>query len=217
MRRAVSSFAHTFVAAIAVVGMSALAIPQQNANVVPSRPQDAVPLMVGASIPNSALKGLDGKDITLSAALGKKPAIVIFYRGGWCPFCNAHLSELAKIESDILKRGYQIIAISPDLPEELNKTLTKDHLNYKLFSDSKADAMKAFGVGFRLDDQTFTKYRDQYRIDLERSSGQKHHILPVPSVFVVNAKGKITFVHSDPDYKVRIKGQALLDALDQSR
>jgi len=209
-----SSSAYTFAGIVCTLGLVAWAHAQQNEKSVPSRAEDAVPLKVGARVPNTTVKTLDGKDILLSAALDKKPAVVIFYRGGWCPFCNAHLSELAKTESDIRKRGYQIIAISPDLPEELNKTLEKDHLTYKLFSDSKAEAMKAFGVGYRLDDPTFTKYRDQYKIDLERSSGQNHHILPVPSVFVVNAKGKITFVYSNPDYKVRMKGQALLDALD---
>lgn len=198
---------------LGALGITTWAIAGQAANTVPSRAADAVPLKAGARVPNSTLKTLEGKDISLLAALEKKPSVVIFYRGGWCPFCNAHLSELAKIESDIRKRGYQIIAISPDLPAELNKTLDKDHLTYKLFSDAKAEAMKAFGVGFRLDDETFTMYRDKYQLDLEKRSGQNHHILPVPSVFVVNEKGQITFAFSNPDYKVRMKAQDLLQVL----
>ena len=73
--------------------------------------------------------------------------------------------------------------------------------------------MKKFGVAYRLDDPTFTKMRDSFGVDLEKSSGQTHHILPVPSVFVVGKDGKIVYVHSNPDYKVRLKGSEILSVI----
>lgn len=197
----------------AALGLTALSLAVTMQDTVANSAAEAKPLKLGATAPDASLKTLDGKDIKLKNALGGKPTVVIFYRGGWCPFCNAHLSELAKIEGDIRKQGYQIIAISPDLPAELAKMADKDHLTYKLFSDSTAEAMKKFGIAFRVDDATFTKYRDNFHIDLEKSSGQTHHILPVPSVFIVDKKGKITFVHSDADYKVRLKGADVLRAI----
>jgi peroxiredoxin len=175
---------------------------------------EAKPLKAGTKAPESLLTNLEGKQENLSSILSIKPTVLIFYRGGWCPFCNTHLAELGKIESDIRKKGYQIVAISPDLPSELNKTLDKQHLTYKLYSDASAEAMKKFGVAYRLDDKTFTMYRDSYKIDLEKSSGQKHHILPVPSVFIIDRSGKITFVSSNPDYKVRMKGSEILKAIE---
>ena len=82
-----------------------------------------------------------------------------------------------------------------------------------MLSDSSADAMKAFGVAFRLDDTTFTKYKDSFGLDIEKAAGGKnHHILPVPAVFVVNGEGKITFAYSNVDYKVRLSGEDLLKA-----
>lgn len=177
---------------------------------------DAKPLKVGAAAPNSTLRGIDGKSIELKEVLAGKPTVLIFYRGGWCPFCNVHLSELSKVEGDLRGLGFQIVAISPDTPEELNKTLDKDHLTYRLFSDSKALALRSFGVAFRVDDQTFTTYRDRFKIDLERSSGEQHHILPVPSVFLIDKGGKIVFLYSNPDYKVRLKGPEILKAAKES-
>lgn len=197
----------------AAMGWTALSLAVTMQDTVAPSAAEAKPLRVGATAPDPSLKTLDGKDIKLKNALGGKPTVVIFYRGGWCPFCNAHLSELAAIEGDIRKRGYQIIAISPDLPAELAKMADKDHLTYKLYSDSTAEAMKKFGVAFRVDDATYAKYRDSFHIDLERSSGQTHHILPVPSVFVVDKTGKIIFVHSDPNYKIWLKGSEILKAL----
>ena len=201
------------VALSAVTSIAALSVAVTMQESVPNIAAEAKPLKVGTVAPDAALKTLEGKDVKLRSVLRGKPTVLIFYRGGWCPFCNAHLSELALIEGDIKKSGYQIIAVSPDVPSELAKMAEKDHLTYKLFSDSTAEAMKKFGVAFRVDDETFTKYRDSYHIDLERSSGQTHHILPVPSVFVVDKKGKITYVHSNPDYRARMKGSEILDVI----
>ncbi len=92
--------------------------------------------------------------------------------------------------------------------------MDKNHVAFTLLSDPKVEAMKRFGVAFRVDDATFAKYRDQYKVDQEKYSGQMHHILPVPSVFVIDPKGMITFAHSNPDYRVRLKGDEVLAALE---
>lgn len=147
--------------------------------------------------------------------MGKK-TVLIFYRGGWCPYCNTYLQELAQMEAEVRDMGFQIIALSPDTPDELKKTMDKAETTYNLYSDSSAEAMRRFGVAFRLDDETFTMYRDRFGIDLEASSGQQHHILPVPAVFVIDAAGMITFSHSNPDYKVRLRGEEFKAALKRS-
>lgn len=199
---------------LSLLAVTSLASTSLFQEAVAKSPAEVKPLKVGDRVPKVSLKDLEGKDVKLTALAQGAPSVLVFYRGGWCPFCNAHLAELGKIEGDLRGRGYQIIAISPDLPAELSKTADKDHLTYKLLSDSSAEAMKKFGVAFRLDDETFTMYRDRFKIDLEKSSGQVHHILPVPSVFVVNKEGVITFVHSNLDYKVRLKGEEILKAVD---
>jgi peroxiredoxin len=149
--------------------------------------------------------------VTLQQQIGGKPAILVFYRGGWCPYCNLQLSELRLIRQPAEALGYQIIAISPDLPAELAKTLGKDKLDYTLLSDSKADALRAFGIGYRLDDATFAKYKAA-GIDLETASGQPHHALPVPSVFIIDRDGRVQFAYSHPDYRVRVPGDVVLAA-----
>lgn len=59
--------------------------------------------------------------------------------------------------------------------------------------------------------------KDSFHVDLETYSGEKHHILPVPSVFLIDAKGKIVYVHSNPDYKVRMKGTEIVAAAKAAR
>jgi peroxiredoxin len=91
-----------------------------------------------------------------------------------------------------------------------------DHLNYRLLSDPQAEAMKKFGVAYQVDNNTITNYKRKLNVDLQSSSGQTHHILPVPPVFIVDRGGKIVFIHADPDYKVRVKGAEVLVAATTS-
>ncbi|HET9033943.1 MAG TPA: peroxiredoxin-like family protein [Dokdonella sp.] len=142
-----------------------------------------------------------------------KPAILVFYRGGWCPYCNTQLSDLRLIIKDVEALGYHVIAISPDRPEELARTMTRDKLDYTLLSDSKAAALKAFGIAFRVDDETIRKYQG-YGIDLEKASGESHHALPVSSVFIVDRAHKLQFSFTHPDYKVRVPGSVILAAAE---
>ncbi len=174
---------------------------------------EAKPLAIGASAPSSKIRTIEGKEIEFKNALGGKKTIVVFYRGGWCPFCNQQLADLMSKQDEFKARGYQLFAISPDTPLELKKSADKQKLDYSLFSDSNADLMKKFGVAFRVDDQTFNLYRDKFNLDLEKASGKTHHILPVPSVYVISEKGKITYSYSNPDYKVRLKASELISKL----
>ena len=180
-------------------------------DIVPTDPNDIRPLLVGQSIPAVTLKGIDGKSFSLNAAVAKKPTVIIFYRGSWCPYCNTHLGDLARREPELLELGFQILAISPDQPKYLQESIDKHSIEYTLLSDSDMAAAKAFGLAFMLDDATLKKYKE-YGIDLQKNSGQSHNMLPVPAAYLVTPEGKITFSFVAPDYKIRVKGDVLLAA-----
>lgn len=169
------------------------------------------PILLGSMLPDVNFLTIEGKEITLKAQLNGKPAIVVFYRGGWCPYCNLQLSGLRLIKKDLDALGYELIAISPDRPAELKASLDKLTLDYTLLSDAKALGVGAFGIGYKVDDVTFEKYKG-YNIDLEKASGEKHHLLPVPSVFIADAEGKLQFSYVNPDYKARIPETVILEA-----
>lgn len=171
------------------------------------------PILMGSKLPDVAVRTLSGEATTLARQVGGKPAILVFYRGGWCPYCNLQLSDLRLIEDRAKALGYQMIAISPDRPEELAKTLDAGDLTYTLLSDSQANAMKAFGIGFRVDAVTVAKYLT-FGINLEAASGSKENALPVPSVFIVDGEGLLQFGYTHPDYTIRIPGNVILAAAE---
>lgn len=109
--------------------------------------------------------------------------------------------------------GYQIIAVSPDLPEKLKAGPKIKDVKYLLLSDSDARGARAFGLAYRVADETVEKYV-QFGIDLEEASGEEHHILPVPAAYIVGTDGIIKFEYVDPNYRVRIDPALLLKAAE---
>ena len=179
-----------------------------------SVPQDAekvCPIKVGQNLPDVNVQDVNGKTIKLKDLVSKKPTVMIFYRGSWCPYCNVHLGELKKMEGELEALGYQIIAMSPDLPKNLKESQSEHEMKYTLVSDSKAEASKALGLAFEVDADTYKKYLG-YGINLEKASGEKHHILPVPAALVLDQDGLVHFSFVSPNYKVRINNDVLLSA-----
>ena len=80
---------------------------------------------------------------------------MVFYRGGWCPYCNRHLSAIGQSKDEILNLGYQIIAISPDSSEELKKSVDKNELAYDLYSDSEGKLITEMGIAFQAPKKIF--------------------------------------------------------------
>ncbi len=53
------------------------------AEAVPGSPTDVRPLLVGSEVPSVDVLRPDGSSLDLREEAGKKPSVVIFYRGGW--------------------------------------------------------------------------------------------------------------------------------------
>lgn len=120
---------------------------------IPDDPYKVTPILINTTIPDVTVKTVAGEDISLHEVVKEKPTIFVFYRGGWCPYCSRHMAELAQVEEELIDLGFQIAGISVDRPEVLRKTLTDVKLDYMLLSDSPANAIKAFGLAFTVDQQ----------------------------------------------------------------
>lgn len=79
---------------------------KQSSYVIPQKPEDISPLLNGENIPLVTLLDASGSSFDLNKAVAEKPTILIFYRGGWCPFCSKQLSGLQEIAPDLKKEGY---------------------------------------------------------------------------------------------------------------
>jgi peroxiredoxin len=178
---------------------------------VPTDPAQVRPLAVGVHAPLFSGTRTDGTARVFKPDGYARPAIVIFYRGGWCPYCNMQLSDLRLVEPKLRAQGFEIVFLSTDRPEILYSSLKETDIHYTLLSDSHLDAANAFHVVYHLDDATLAMQK-KYGVDLDTTTGTALHELPVPSVFIIDTTGTIRYVYSNPDYKIRLGADALLAA-----
>ncbi len=168
--------------------------------------EEVCPLLIGEKVPDTEMISAANETTSLMKMVGKQPSVLLFYRGGWCPFCNAHLAEVGEITSEIKALGYQIIAVSPDSPEALQNALEEQNLDYELYSDADGKLSQAMGLAF--------KSPERYGSMLSNVSGGKNPgFLPVPALFVLDTDGTILFQYISPDYKERIAAPLLLEVL----
>lgn len=182
----------------------ALALPIVMSAAPAESPESISPLEVGEMAPDITVKTSTGESFDLGTAVKGRLTAVIFYRGGWCPYCNRHLAALQEVEEALKTLGYQILAISPDRPEALQPTTDKNDLSYELLSDRGMIAASAYGVAFRMSDKVLARYKE-WGFDLAPVPGEPDaRWLPVPAVFLIDAEGVVRFVHTNPNYKERI-------------
>lgn len=173
---------------------------------VPDKPEDISPLLIGETIPNATLINSTGTDLQFSEIVKQKPTVLVFYRGGWCPYCNIQLSGLVSIEKEIIALGYQIVAVSPDDFANLKNTEEQDSIHYQLFSDPEAKLIQQVGIGFK------TALKTKGYISA-KTKGKVTEILPVPTVMIIDQNSEILFEYINPNYKTRLSSAMLLAVL----
>jgi peroxiredoxin len=200
-------------AALIVFGQGSEPKTQKAKSALPSAAEDIRPLMINVKMPPLSLLSAEGKTVDLNNTIAKKPAILIFYRGGWCKYCNTQLDQLQVHLPRFEELGYQVIAISPDSTARIQERQQVRRYSYLVLSDNMNTASQAFGIAFKLSDALHATYKAQ-GADIEAASGQKDHILPVPAVFIIGIDGTIKFVYANPDYTRRIDMDVLVKAAE---
>jgi len=167
------------------------------------------PLEKGQKAPEAKLKDLNGSDVSLESLYKQKPLVIVFFRGGWCPICTRHTQQLIRVYPQLKEAGFEMVGISPDSVVGSNANVKKSSIPFPIYSDSSVQVARQFGLAFTVDNETVEKYKG-FGIDLEKASGQSHHALPIPAIYIVNQEGVITFAHSNPDYRQRLDAKKLV-------
>lgn len=180
-----------------------------------TRPQYG--LTQGATAPNFLAKDIHGDDFDLSLAVKKGPVVLVFYRGGWCPYCNLQLQRLqGEVAAAARTHKGTLVAVSVDLPQEGLKSEDKHKLSFKVISDPDAKILNNYRVAYRVPEDLVAKYKNEYKIDLEKASGNTRHVIAVPAVYVIDGRSKIQYSFVDENYKVRAPSQEIVEAIKKA-
>lgn len=173
------------------------------------------PLKSGQRAPAFTVQDVAGVDVKFDPNSLERPAVIITFRGGWCPYCNLHLSELHKVVPEIAAMDIDVLFLSGDRPEMLYASLEDEvqasatELDYKIYSDANSEAAIALGIAFKAPSRTVNWLEDT-SADVAGSSIDRGGVLPVPAVYAVDKTGMIVFDFADADYKVRLPADELL-------
>ncbi|MHB9118124.1 MAG: peroxiredoxin-like family protein [Burkholderiales bacterium] len=171
-------------------------------------------LQAGDIAPDFALPSASGKTVRLSEALARGPAVVTFYRGAWCVFCNLALQAYQAALPEISRRGASLIAISPQTPGNSLSVQEKNALEFEVLSDQGSHVAQSYKLAFEIP-QTHRSVLAQFDMPLTRMNGDDTGLIPLPATYVINPGGVIVWAHTNANYRVRAEIEDILAALDK--
>jgi len=186
-------------AAIAAVGESGL-------------PKKA--LGVGETVPRFTLPDAAGKAVTISDVLARGPAVISFYRGGWCPFCNLELRALQSRLGEVHAAGGSLVAISPETPDLSMTTVEKNSLGFTVLSDHDNTVARAFGLVHRID-PSIVAYQKRNGHDVAAYNGVEAAEVPLPATYVIDQSGIVHFAFVSADFTRRADPDDVIDAIQR--
>lgn len=168
-------------------------------------------LQVGDSVPNFKLTNAKGDTVDLSTYLKKGPVVLTWYRGGWCPYCNLTLRALQNALPKIKASGANLLALTPETPDNSMSTKDKHALEFEVLSDLHNEVAKKYGIVFELTPVVAQYYNKAF--DLEKYNNDQSNELPLAATYVISPAGKVIWAFLDADYRKRAEPADIINAL----
>jgi peroxiredoxin len=169
-------------------------------------------LQEGDPAPNFRLPNAQGGSIELKALLELGPVVLTFYRGQWCPYCNLELRAYQRLLPQLQALRANLVAVSPQTPDNSLSTAEKNELAYPVLSDVGLHVTRAYGLAFDLPSELVELYQRRNN-DLVKWNGEGGWSLPIPATYVIGHDARIALAHVDPDYRDRLEPEAVLARL----
>lgn len=169
-------------------------------------------LFLNSKAPDFKAKDQNGNDVRLRDLLKKGKVVLVFYRGEWCPYCNRNLKKLSDSLQLILDKGATLVAVTPEKPESVAKTVEKTNARFPVLHDENLKIMKAYEVEFEVPENTLKRYRNG-GIKIDEVNGKNGNYLPIPATYVIDKESNITYRFFNQDYKKRPSVKEILDHL----
>jgi len=157
------------------------------------------------------LDNATGKAVSLQTYLNQGPVVLVWYRGGWCPYCNITLHYLQEKLPEFQALGANLIALTPELPDKSLDTQEKNQLEFEVLTDLNNEVARAYGIVFQLPEEVSELYKQSF--DLEAYNGNDSDELPLAATYVIDTDGTIRYAFLDADYRNRAEPDEILVAL----
>ena len=166
---------------------------------------------VGEYAPEFDLPNAIGEQISLYDSLQKGPVVLVWYRGGWCPYCNLQLQHIQSKLAEIHAAGGQVIAISPELPDMTMTTKERHMLEFQVLSDIDNKVADKYKLAYTVPNYVVDHY--DLSVKLNDHNGNESNRLPLAVTYVINTDGKVEYAFLDADYKNRASPEEIISVL----
>lgn len=175
--------------------------------------REAVGLQIGDVAPDFVLPDALGRPTALTAALERGPAVLTFYRGEWCPYCNLQLRSLQHALADVRALNASLIAVSPQSPDHSLSLTEKHDLEFAVLSDVDQSVIRAYRVQFAVAGELRDLHVSVFHNDPRDRNADGSMNLPVPATFIIDRDGVIRARFVNADWRVRMEPADIIAAL----
>jgi peroxiredoxin len=193
--------------------MTGAAMPSEADDVFDATGIAARALRAGAQAPDVTLPDATGKPVRLADAWRRGPLVVVFYRGGWCTYCNLQLRAWRQQADALARLGATLLAISPQTPEHSARTVEDHALGFTVLSDCALEAANGFGLAYTLHPDV-VDYYGSVGTDIPVLNGNGQWVLPVPATYVIDSAGAIRLAWVEEDVRERAQPRDVIAAVE---
>ncbi len=169
-------------------------------------------LHVGDTAPDFTLPKAGGGIFMLGEALRFGPAVVVFYRGEWCPYCNVQLRSYQQALAGFKEHNATLVAISPQTPDNSLTTVEQKQLEFPVLSDVGNVVSRQFGLAYQVNGEVLETLRG-LGIDLAVYNGDTAGELPLTGTFVIDQDRVLRWAVIEADFRRRPDPADVLTAL----
>jgi peroxiredoxin len=170
-------------------------------------------IKVGDPLEPFTLDDATGTPVSLDQIIKTGPAVIVFYRGGWCPYCNLALRTYQReLLPQLGEFGARLVAVSPQSPDQSLSTTEKAGLEFTVLSDPGSRLAQRIGIAFQQAEEVLAAQR-KLGLDLAQVNSEGATRLPRPTVLIVDRDRTVSFVDVQPDYTARTEVADIVAAL----
>ncbi|MFE2071406.1 peroxiredoxin-like family protein [Streptomyces misionensis] len=170
----------------------------------------------GTVLPDASLQDAHGNPTTLRQTRAGRPAVIVFYRGAWCPYCNVALRTYEReLAAELSERGVALIAVSPQKPDGSLTMAETNELSYAVLSDPGNVLGHALGIVTRPNDRAL-QAQASLGLDLAEVNADGTPDIVMPTVVVVDAEGVVRWIDVHPNYTTRTEPAQIIEAVSRT-
>ena len=171
--------------------------------------------VAGTEVSDVALLDAHSTPTSLYSAAADRPAVLVFYRGAWCPYCNIALKAYREqLHPALVDRGVALLALSPQKPDGSLSAQEKNELPFPVLSDPGNALAGELGILMADRSDDVRAAQEKLGLKLEDVNADATDTLPLPTVVLIDTEHRIRWIDIHPNYTTRTEAGDIIAAVD---